>query len=105
MYLHWLDAFCKTLGAMLLLWIIPMALDLKIEQGKFLLLVHGEVVDDFGDAFFEYVVVAKAIAAGAINALPKRLEQLVNAEHCSKNYRYVVNAIAAFSAQLSSRCR
>eukprot|EP00961_Rhodomonas_salina_P137564 1850635-Rhodomonas_salina.3 len=63
--MHWLDAFCKTFGAMLLLWIIPMALDLKIEQGKFLLLVHCEDVDDFGDAVFEYVVVAKAIAAGA----------------------------------------
>eukprot|EP00961_Rhodomonas_salina_P091247 1228486-Rhodomonas_salina.1 len=48
MYLHWLDAFRKSLGAMLLLWIILMALDLEIEQGKFLPLVHGEEVDDMG---------------------------------------------------------
>eukprot|EP00961_Rhodomonas_salina_P128971 1737764-Rhodomonas_salina.1 len=82
-----------------------MALDLEIKQGKVLQLVHGEVVDDFRDAVFKYVVVAKAIAAGVINTLPKRQELLVNAEHCSKNYSYVVNAIAAFSAQLSTRCR
>eukprot|EP00961_Rhodomonas_salina_P038290 514887-Rhodomonas_salina.1 len=104
MYLHWLDAFRKALGAMLLLWIIPMALDLEIEQGKFLPLVHGEDADDFRDSVFEYIVVAKAIAAGAINALPKRRELLVNAEHCSKNYSYIMNNIAAFSAQLSTCC-
>eukprot|EP00961_Rhodomonas_salina_P192077 2591821-Rhodomonas_salina.1 len=79
-----------------------MALDLEIEQGKFLLLIHCEEVDDFGDSVFEYVVVAKAITAGAINTLPKSWELLVNAEHCSKNYCYIVNAIAAFLAQLST---
>eukprot|EP00961_Rhodomonas_salina_P202613 2733147-Rhodomonas_salina.1 len=53
---------------------------------------------------FQWIVIALAIDAGALQALPKIDNPLENACHCSKNFRYILEAVAGFSSQLNSKC-
>eukprot|EP00961_Rhodomonas_salina_P178874 2413375-Rhodomonas_salina.1 len=73
-------------------------------DGNWIPLVDENHPDDPSDFVFQYVVVARAIAAGALDSLPTRDEPLEDHCHCSKNYRYIVNLIASFSLQLSTHC-
>eukprot|EP00961_Rhodomonas_salina_P237650 3212384-Rhodomonas_salina.1 len=103
-YVHWLDSFSKILLALLYGWIVPMALELEFRDGNWIPLVNKNHPDDPSDFVFQYVVVARAIAAGALDSLPKWDEPLEDHCHCSKNYQYIVNSIALFSSQLSTCC-
>eukprot|EP00961_Rhodomonas_salina_P113750 1529881-Rhodomonas_salina.1 len=81
-----------------------MALELEFRDGNWIPLVDKKHPDDPSDLVFQCVVVAPAIAAGALDSIPKRDEPLEDHLHCSKNYSYIVNSIASFSSQLSTRC-
>eukprot|EP00961_Rhodomonas_salina_P054741 735406-Rhodomonas_salina.1 len=54
--------------------------------------------------YFNTIVVSLAIEHGGRQSLPERDNQLLDADHCAKNYQYIIQMIAGFSAQISSKC-
>eukprot|EP00961_Rhodomonas_salina_P034340 462756-Rhodomonas_salina.1 len=46
--------------------------------------------DDPDDQAFQWIVVALAVDAGALQALPKINNPLQDACHCTKNFRYII---------------
>eukprot|EP00961_Rhodomonas_salina_P083177 1117547-Rhodomonas_salina.1 len=80
-----------------------MALSLEFRLGKYLPLVN-RAVDDGDDPVFQYIVVALAIEHGGRQSLPEPDNPLLDADHCAKNYQYIIQTIAGFSAQISSKC-
>eukprot|EP00961_Rhodomonas_salina_P118157 1590257-Rhodomonas_salina.1 len=96
MYDKWLTTVHKVLGA-------PMALALEFERGQYCPLID-DVRDDGDDPVFQYIVVALAITAGAQQSLPELQNALLDVDNCLKNYHYVIQSVAGFSAQLMSKC-
>eukprot|EP00961_Rhodomonas_salina_P139678 1879816-Rhodomonas_salina.1 len=87
-----------------------MALSLGFENSLYLPLIglipgHPVMEDTYDDLVFQFIVVQRAIKAGALDYLPKREDPLLDANNCNKNYRHVVVCIVSFSAQLANRCR
>ena len=99
----WFTSLQKVLGALGLLWIIPLALDLDFERGTYPPLLPN-TPDDTDDPIFQYVVVALVITAGALQSLPKPRNPLVSPSNCAKNYQYIINSIAGFSAKMNTKC-
>eukprot|EP00961_Rhodomonas_salina_P185069 2499224-Rhodomonas_salina.1 len=95
----------KVLGALGIYWIIPMALALEFERGRYHELIDG-MPDDNDDPIFQYIVVATAIQHGALQSLPgpETTDALVNKMFCKVNYNFIIRSIAGFSAQLSLKC-
>eukprot|EP00961_Rhodomonas_salina_P290507 3925465-Rhodomonas_salina.1 len=60
--------------------------------------------DDSDDPVSQYIIVAQAIKHRAQQSLPEQSDPLLNVEQCQKNYHYIVQTIAGFSAQISSKC-
>eukprot|EP00961_Rhodomonas_salina_P023519 315806-Rhodomonas_salina.1 len=71
-----------------------MALELEFRDRNWISLVNENHPDDPSDFVFQYVVVARTTAAGALDSLPKQDEPLEDHSHCTKNYHYIVNSIA-----------
>eukprot|EP00961_Rhodomonas_salina_P254831 3444144-Rhodomonas_salina.1 len=102
-YEKWLHTVCKVLGAISILWLVPMALGLEFECGEYMQIVPGN--DNYpDDPLFQYVVVAMAIAEGALQHLPETENALFNHVNCQKNYQFICTAIAGLSVQLSAKC-
>eukprot|EP00961_Rhodomonas_salina_P149576 2013537-Rhodomonas_salina.1 len=93
----------KVLGALGIYWMIPMALALEFELGKYSELVDC-MPDDNDDPIFQYILVATAVQHGALQSLPEATDVLVNEVFCKTNYNFIIRSIAGFSAQLSSKC-
>eukprot|EP00961_Rhodomonas_salina_P021996 296006-Rhodomonas_salina.1 len=103
MYDKWLTTVRKVLGTLGLFWIIPMALALKFERGQYCPLIDS-VRDDTDDLVFQYIVVSLALAAGAQQSLLEPTNALLDLDNCLKNYHCVIQSVAGFSAQLTSKC-
>eukprot|EP00961_Rhodomonas_salina_P176386 2377493-Rhodomonas_salina.1 len=103
MYDKWLTTVRKVLGALGLFWIIPMALALEFERGQYCPLID-DVRADGDDPVFQYIVVALAITGGAQQSLPEPQNALLDLDNCRKNYHYVIQSVAGFSVQLTTKC-
>eukprot|EP00961_Rhodomonas_salina_P116058 1561965-Rhodomonas_salina.1 len=87
-----------------------MALALGFENGLYLPLIglipgHQVMEDTYYDLVFQFIIVQRAIEAGALDHLPKHRDPVLDANNCNKNYRQVVASIASFLVQLAHRCR
>eukprot|EP00961_Rhodomonas_salina_P276289 3732320-Rhodomonas_salina.1 len=80
-----------------------MALSLEFVMGAYMPLVDG-VRDDGDDPVFQYIVVSLAIGHGALQSLPAPDNELLDVANCARNYQYIIQTIAGFSAQISSKC-
>eukprot|EP00961_Rhodomonas_salina_P109174 1469781-Rhodomonas_salina.1 len=70
-----------------------MALALGFENGLYLPLIglipgHPIMEDTYDDPVFQFIVVQRAIEAGALDHLPKHRDPLLDANNCNKNYRH-----------------
>eukprot|EP00961_Rhodomonas_salina_P008165 111012-Rhodomonas_salina.1 len=106
-FIVWLDNFHKVLTELSLGWVLPMALALGFKNSLYLPLIglipgHQVMEDTYDDPVF--LIVQRAIEAGALDHLPKCRDPLLDANNCNKNYRHVVASIASFSEQLAHRC-
>eukprot|EP00961_Rhodomonas_salina_P018698 251657-Rhodomonas_salina.1 len=102
-YEKWLTSTRKVLGALGSFWMIPMAQGLEFVLGAYMPLVDG-VLDDGYDPVFQYIVVSLAIGHGALQSLPARKNALLDVDNCARNCQYIIQTIAGFSAQISSKC-
>ena len=93
----------NTLQALSLQWILLMALGLTFEQGAFLKIVYpnAPVDDDFASFAFQYMICEMAILHGAILPEP---ENWYAGNSLGINYRYIIDNISMFNAQISRRC-
>eukprot|EP00961_Rhodomonas_salina_P018607 250432-Rhodomonas_salina.2 len=76
-YEKWLHTVCKVLGAISILWLVPMVLGLEFERGEYIPIVPGND-NNPDDPLFQYVVVAMAIAEGTLQHLPETENELFN---------------------------
>lgn len=60
--------------------------------------------DDGDEPLFHYIVVAMAIAEGALQHLPETRDPLLNRDNFQRNYQFICTSIAGVSAQLSNKC-
>lgn len=100
----WLDELRKVLAALGYRWMIPMALSLEFERGRYVDIVTHQPDNNY-DPIFQYVVVALAINAGALLSLPRRSRPLTSRKSCGKNYKYIFESIALFSSKLLKHCK
>eukprot|EP00961_Rhodomonas_salina_P093840 1262448-Rhodomonas_salina.1 len=90
----------KVLGALGSFWMIPMALSLEFVMGVYMPLVDG-VRDNGDDPIFQYIM---AIGHCVLQSLPAQDNALIDVANCARNYQYIIQTIAGFSAQISSKC-
>eukprot|EP00961_Rhodomonas_salina_P242903 3281665-Rhodomonas_salina.1 len=86
-YQSWMATLHKTLRALSLLWVIPLALGMEFVNCNYNPFVPGQ--EDYpDDQAFQWIVVqvALAIDAGTLQALPKIDNPLQDAHHCAKNF-------------------
>ena len=84
-------------------WLMPMAATLPFADGAFSNLGNRDVADDFDSFEFGYMVIDLVIDHGGLHSLPHPVDWFAD-HHIVANFKYIVNSIAMFNAQMSIRC-
>ena len=84
-------------------WLMLMAAALPFHDGTFDQLCHADLPDDFDTFQFGYCVLDFVVDHGGLHSLPYPVEWWGN-DVIVANYKYVINSIAMFNAQMSIRC-
>jgi hypothetical protein len=106
-YTRWMVNLKKTIGACRQTWIPVAALKLEFKDGEFTPIVNPPAEDHYDTFEFKYVTIQNVIDAGGLPFLPQGHDpqrNMVWGDHCDENYRYIIDSIATFSAQMSTRC-
>ena len=103
-YTRWMVNVRKTIGACHQNWIPAAAIKLEYKDGEFSPIVNPGYEDHFDGFEFKYITIQNVIDAGGLHCLPQQSDpqrDMAWGDHCDENYRYIVDAIALFSAQMS----
>ena len=106
-YNKWMVNVKKTLGACGQKWLLAMALKLQLEDGDFLPIVDPDFQDLFHGFEFKYVTIQNALDAGGEDGMPQPDDphrNLYHGDHFDENFKYIIELIMMFSAQMSLRC-